>query len=54
VALADYMLQVSGNRIGYTQIDIGRLTLLQEVIGLGVPASLAVISMKQPPRSKHR
>jgi uncharacterized protein (DUF486 family) len=50
VALAEYMLQVPANRIGYTKMNLGQLKILQEVITLGVFVPFAVIYMKQPLR----
>jgi len=34
VALAEYLLQVPANRIGYTQLSLGQLKILQEAIAL--------------------
>jgi len=48
VALAEYLLQVPANRIGYTKMNLGQLKILQEVIALGVFVPFAVIYMKQP------
>jgi uncharacterized protein (DUF486 family) len=48
VALAEYMLQVPANRIGYTAMNLGQLKILQEVIALSVFVPFAVLYMKQP------
>lgn len=48
VALFEYMLQVPANRIGYTQLSLARLKILQEVIALSVFAPFAVLYMQQP------
>ena len=48
VALAEYLLQVPANRIGYTTMNLGQLKILQEVIALSVFVPLAVLYMKQP------
>ena len=48
VALAEYMLQVPANRIGYTKFDLGQLKILQEVIALSVFVPFAVLYMKEP------
>ncbi len=48
VALAEYLLQVPANRIGYTTMNLGQLKILQEVIALSVFVPFAVLSMKQP------
>lgn len=47
VALAEYLLQVPANRIGYTTMNLGQLKILQEVIALSVFVPFAVLSMKQ-------
>ena len=47
VALAEYLLQVPANRIGYTTMNLGRLKILQEVIALSVFVPFTVLSMKQ-------
>ncbi len=48
VALAEYLLQVPANRIGYTTMTLGQLKILQEVIALTVFVPFAVLYMKQP------
>jgi len=48
VALAEYLLQVPANRIGYTTMSLGQLKILQEVIALTVFVPFAVLYMKQP------
>ena len=48
VALAEYLLQVPANRIGYTALSLGQLKILQEVIALSVFVPFAVLYMKQP------
>ncbi len=48
VALAEYMLQVPANRIGYTQLSLAQLKVMQEVIALAVFVPFAVFYMKQP------
>jgi len=50
VALFEYLLQVPANRIGYTELTLGQLKILQEVITLGVFVPFAVLYMKQPLR----
>ena len=50
IALFEYLLQVPGNRIGYTQYNIGELKILQEVITLTVFVPFAVFYLKQPLR----
>ncbi|HEX9442900.1 MAG TPA: DMT family protein [Candidatus Binatia bacterium] len=48
VALFEYLLQVPANRIGYTELSLGRLKILQEVITLSVFVPFAVLYMQQP------
>jgi uncharacterized protein len=48
VALFEYVLQVPANRIGYTELSLARLKILQEVIALSVFAPFAVLYMQQP------
>ena len=48
VALAEYLLQVPANRIGYTVFTLGQLKILQEAIALTAFVPFAVLSMKQP------
>ncbi len=48
IALFEYLLQVPANRIGYTQMSLSQLKILQEVITLGVFVPFAVLYMRQP------
>jgi hypothetical protein len=48
IAFFEYMLQVPGNRIGYSVLSIGQLKLLQEVITLTVFVPFAVLYLKEP------
>jgi uncharacterized protein (DUF486 family) len=48
IAFFEYMLQVPGNRIGYTVLTIGQLKLMQEVITLSVFVPFAVLYLKEP------
>jgi uncharacterized protein len=48
IAFFEYLLQVPGNRIGYTVLSVGQLKLLQEVITLGVFVPFAVFYLKEP------
>jgi uncharacterized protein (DUF486 family) len=48
IALFEYLIQVPANRIGYTELSLGRLKILQEVITLSVFAPFAVLYMQQP------
>ena len=48
VALFEYLLQVPANRIGYTQLSLPQLKILQEVITLSVFVPFTVFYMRQP------
>lgn len=50
IALFEYLLQVPGNRIGYTTLTLGQLKILQEAITLAVFVPFAFFYMKQPLR----
>jgi uncharacterized protein (DUF486 family) len=48
IALFEYLLQVPANRIGYTQMNIGQLKILQEIIALSVFVPIAVLYLREP------
>lgn len=48
VALFEYLLQVPANRIGFTELSLAQLKILQEVITLAVFVPFAVFYMRQP------
>ena len=48
IAFFEYLLQVPGNRIGYTQLSLAQLKILQEVITLSVFVPFAVLYMHKP------
>lgn len=48
IALFEYLLQVPANRIGYTELNLSQLKILQEVITLAVFVPFALFYMKQP------
>jgi uncharacterized protein (DUF486 family) len=50
IAFFEYLLQVPANRIGYTQLSLGQLKMLQEVITLSVFVPFALLYMRQPLR----
>ncbi len=50
IALAEYLLQVPANRVGYTVLTLPQLKILQEVITLSVFVPFALIYMKEPLR----
>jgi hypothetical protein len=48
IALFEYLLQVPANRIGYTQLSLSQLKIMQEAITLAVFVPFAVLYMNQP------
>jgi uncharacterized protein len=48
IALFEYLLQVPANRIGYTELSLSQLKILQEVITLSLFVPFAVFYMRQP------
>ncbi len=48
IALFEYLLQVPANRIGYAQLNLPQLKILQEVITLTVFVPFALLYMRQP------
>lgn len=48
IAFFEYLLQVPGNRIGYTVLSVGQLKMLQEVITLSVFMPFALFYLKEP------
>ena len=50
IAFFEYLLQVPGNRIGYTRLSLPQLKILQEVITLSVFVPFAVFYMHRPLR----
>ena len=50
IALFEYLLQVPANRIGHTELELGQLKIMQEVITLGVFVPFAVFYMREPVR----
>lgn len=48
IAFFEYLLQVPGNRIGHTELSVGQLKLLQEMITLGVFVPFALLYLKEP------
>jgi uncharacterized protein len=48
IALIEYCFQVPANRIGFSQLNLAQLKILQEVITLAVFVPFAVIYMQQP------
>ena len=48
IALFEYLLQVPANRIGYTELSLPQLKIMQEVITLVVFVPFAIFYMEQP------
>ena len=48
IALFEYVLQVPGNRIGFTALSLAQLKIMQEAITLVVFVPFAVLYMNQP------
>ncbi|MDF3035185.1 MAG: hypothetical protein K0S28_459 [Paucimonas sp.] len=48
IALFEYLLQVPANRIGYTELNLAQLKILQEAITLSVFVPFAMLYMNQP------
>lgn len=48
IALFEYLFQVPANRIGYTELSLSQLKILQEVITLSVFVPFAMLYMGTP------
>lgn len=48
IAFFEYLIQVPANRLGYTELSLGQLKILQEVITLSVFVPFALFYMHQP------
>ena len=48
IALFEYLLQVPANRIGHTEMSVGQLKIIQEVITLSVFVPFSVLYLKEP------
>jgi len=48
IALFEYMIQVPANRLGYTQLTLPQLKIMQEVLALAVFAPFCLLYMNQP------
>lgn len=48
IAFFEYLLQVPANRIGYTQLSLAQLKILQEVLTLLIFVPFSMIYMNQP------
>lgn len=50
IALFEYLLQVPANRIGYAELSLSQLKIIQEVITLSVFVPFSIYYMQQPIR----
>ena len=50
IALFEYLFQVPANRVGHSELSLGQLKILQEVITLTVFVPFAWLYMKEPVR----
>jgi uncharacterized protein (DUF486 family) len=48
IALFEYLLQVPANRIGYSELTLSQLKIMQEAITLTVFVPFAILYMNQP------
>ena len=48
IALFEYLLMVPANRIGFTELSLPQLKIMQEAITLGVFVPFAIFYMGQP------
>ncbi len=48
IALFEYLLQVPANRIGYTELNLAQLKIMQEAITLSVFVPFSMLYMNQP------
>ena len=48
IALFEYLLMVPANRIGYTELSLPQLKIMQEAITLAVFVPFAILYMGQP------
>jgi uncharacterized protein len=48
IALFEYLLQVPANRLGYTEMTLPQLKIVQEVVSLAVFVPFVLLYMRQP------
>lgn len=48
IALFEYLFQVPANRIGYTELSVGQLKIMQEIITLSVFVPFSLFYLKEP------
>jgi uncharacterized protein (DUF486 family) len=53
IAFFEYIVQVPANRVGYTELTLSQLKILQEVITLTVFIPFAILYMQQPMKTDY-
>ncbi|MDX2127603.1 MAG: DMT family protein [Chloroherpetonaceae bacterium] len=53
IAFIEYLLQVPANRIGYSELNLSQLKIMQEVISLSVFIPFAMLYMNEPFRTNY-
>ena len=53
IALFEYLFQVPANRIGHSELSLGQLKILQEVITLAVFVPFTWLYMREPVRMNY-
>jgi uncharacterized protein (DUF486 family) len=53
IAFFEYLIQVPANRIGYTELSMAQLKILQECITLAVFLPFSLFYMKQPVKTNY-
>jgi uncharacterized protein (DUF486 family) len=53
IAFFEYLIQVPANRIGYTELSMAQLKILQECITLAVFLPFNLFYMKQPVKTNY-
>lgn len=48
IAFIEYLFQIPANRIGFTQLNLAQLKILQEVLTLAVFVPFSIFYMNQP------
>jgi len=48
IAFIEYLFQIPANRIGFTQLNLAQLKILQEVLTLAVFIPFSIFYMNQP------
>ena len=48
IALFEYLIMVPANRIGYSELSVGQLKIMQEVVTLAIFVPFSVFYVQQP------